>query len=114
MRFIKLVSLAIVLGLGSAFHATATEGQAAKVSDQKLKSFSRAYESVETIHKSYSASMQAANNKGQAQKLQAQTQEKMQGAIKKRGLSVDEYNDILNKVQTDQKLQERFFQIVGK
>lgn len=85
-----------------------------ELSDKKLKDFGDTYTEVSKINQGYTASMEKVKGPEQARQMQAQAQSKMQKTIVDNGFTVEEYNTILNNIQTDKELQQRFLSIVQK
>ena len=78
-----------------------------EVTDKQLNKFTKAQQKVSEVHREYSASLQEAKDPQEAQKLQAEAQGKMQGAVTSAGLSVDEYNQIAEQVHKNPDLQKK-------
>ncbi len=108
------------LGLGFAALATgpATADQPAGVqlaqasySDEKLQSFALAAVEIQEIREDYMAQIQAAESEEQRQQLAQQASDEMVSAVESApGISVDEYNEIIQASSENQELTERINQ----
>lgn len=76
-------------------------------SDKQLQKFAVAMNEVMAIQRSYAARMQSQDVEQDMGQLQQQAQVEMVEAIEKRGLEVDEYNQIAMHVQQDPDLQQK-------
>lgn len=91
--------------------AAAAQGGAgaamAEVTDQKLEQFVEAIGEVQEVQTSYSERLQSAEDQDEAESLREEARDEMIGAVKDTGLTVDEYNLIAQRLQTDPALAER-------
>lgn len=106
--------LAGVLGLGLAAPALAAEheggsgsGQEAQVDQEKLEQFVAAYAEIQAIRAEYMPRLQQAEDEEEQAQLQEQGQEEMVNAVRDEGLDVSEYQQIGQKINSDQELQAR-------
>ena len=98
-----------------AVEPTAPAGTAADVSDEKLQSFAVAFAEVEKIKQEYSQRLQAAGSETEQQQIQTEAGQKMLQAVEStEGMSVDEYNQIIESAQADPSLAERLTKIIGQ
>lgn len=112
--------LALAMGLGTSV-AYATQGaddgtsqhlaqstqQNVDVSDEKLESFVEAREEVVKISRQWEDRLNNTDSQEELNSLQQQAQEEMVAAVRDKGLSVNEYNTIVDASQTDPDLRER-------
>lgn len=75
--------------------------------DTELKSFASAAVNVRRINDAYVEKMVAAKTEKEKKDLEQRASGDMVQAVKKEGLSVTQYQDIANRVQTDLNLAER-------
>lgn len=75
--------------------------------DAELRSFATAAVQVRRITDAYVEKMVAAKSEQEKKQLERLASGDMVQAVKKEGLSVDKYQDIANRVQTDPDLAER-------
>ena len=75
--------------------------------DTELKSFAAAAVNVRRITDAYVEKMVAAKSEKEKKELEQRASGDMVQALRKEGLSVSEYQDIANRVQTDADLAER-------
>ncbi|MDX1706701.1 DUF4168 domain-containing protein [Pseudidiomarina sp.] len=76
-------------------------------SDAMLEKFIDAMNSVQNISTKYAEEFQNAEDAEQAQLIQQQAQQEMIAAVNDSGLSPQEYNAIVQRVQQDQELRSR-------
>lgn len=81
--------------------------QAAPISEDQLKSYAVAAAEVQRISAKVQPRIQAAGTEGQKRQIQQQALDQMAQAVRKEGMSVQEYNEITQQVQTDPKLSQR-------
>jgi len=83
----------------------ATEAQA--ISDEMLEKFVVAMDEVRAVSDKYAEEFQNAEDADQAQEIQQKAQEEMVAAVSDSGLSPEEYNTIVQRVQQDEELRAR-------
>ncbi|WEX07053.1 DUF4168 domain-containing protein [Chelativorans sp. AA-79] len=88
--------------------------EAPAVSEEKLQSFVVAFAEVEKIKQEYSQRLQGAGSEGEQQQIQNEAGQKMLQAVQDKGISVDEYNQIIRAAQTDPALAERVTEAMGQ
>lgn len=104
--------LAGALTLGAAAPALAQgdgqgSGQEAQVSQEKLEQFVAAYAEIQAIRAEYMPRLQQAEDEEEQARLQKEGQEEMVSAVRDEGLDVGEYQQIGQKINSDQELQTR-------
>jgi len=77
------------------------------VDDATVDKFVVAYQDIVALQQDYSQQIQAAGDQQQAQQLQQEAQQKMMGAVKDAGLTIQEYNTIIQKAQNDPQFAEQ-------
>lgn len=103
---------------GSAAMAAPQEGQSQQqqmmqqqesieLTDTMLEQFVTAMSNVQEISNKYSEQFQSAEDAEQAQEIQRKAQEEMVAAVNDSGLSPQEYNTIVQRVQQDEELRAR-------
>ncbi|WP_417685772.1 DUF4168 domain-containing protein [Pseudidiomarina gelatinasegens] len=114
-----MTALAIAaLFSGSAAMAAPQEGQSQQqqmmqqqesieLTDTMLEQFVTAMSNVQEISNKYSEQFQSAEDAEQAQEIQRKAQEEMVAAVNDSGLSPQEYNTIVQRVQQDEELRAR-------
>lgn len=85
----------------------AQQQQAIEVTDGMLEKFVTAMGNVQEISAKYSEQFQNAEDAEQAQEIQRKAQEEMVTAVNDSGLSPQEYNAIVQRVQQDEELRSR-------
>lgn len=111
---------ALTIGLGAAIGVAAAQDaapapqaqapatQAAPVDDAKLKSFAVAFLEVTKVTRSYQPRIEAADTSDAQQELRQEASQKMVETVNDaQGISVDEYNMIIQAAQTDPDLAQR-------
>ncbi|WP_011580737.1 MULTISPECIES: DUF4168 domain-containing protein [Chelativorans] len=88
--------------------------QATSVTDEKLETFVVALAEVERIKQEYSQRLQTAGSEAEQQQIQNEAGQKMLQAVEGKGISVDEYNQIIQTAQTDPALAERLSKAMGQ
>lgn len=78
-----------------------------ELTDGMLESFVVAMNNVQEISNKYSERFQSAEDAEEAQEIQRKAQEEMVAAVNDSGLSPQEYNAIVQRVQQDEELRER-------
>jgi hypothetical protein len=82
--------------------------QAPALDDTKLKSFAVAFLEVAKVTQAYQPQIEAAGSTEDQQRLQQEAGEKMVDAVNsQQGITVDEYNTIIQAAQTDPELAQR-------
>lgn len=81
--------------------------QSVELTDAMLEKFVAAMSSVQEISSKYSEQFQSAEDAEQAQEIQRKAQEEMVAAVNDSGLSPQEYNAIVQRVQQDEELRAR-------
>ncbi len=85
----------------------AAQQQNIEITDAMLEKFLDAMNSVQNISSKYAEEFQNAEDAEQAQSIQQQAQQEMIGAVNDSGLSPQEYNAIVQRVQQDEELRTR-------
>lgn len=97
---------------GTSQHMAQSTQQNVDVSDKKLESFVEAREEVAQISRQWEDRLNNADSQEKLNSLQQQAQEEMVAAVRDKGLSVDEYNMIVDVSQTDPDLRKRVNEMV--
>ncbi len=93
--------------------AMALSAVAQEPSDAKLEAVAHAYLGVMEIQNEYGPQIQEAQSPDEAQALQQEATEKMLHVIKaQESVTVEEYNEILEEVQSNEELRNRFATVV--
>jgi len=77
------------------------------VSDQKLRTFIDAATEVQTISEKWQAKAASSNSTEQVEEVRRQATEEMVGAVKDKGMTVDEFNTISKAAERDPQLKSR-------
>lgn len=78
-----------------------------EVDDQTVENFVGAYTEVQEIHNEYAERMQEVGDAEEATSLQQEAQEKMQEAVTKNDITVEEYQQIAQQIGQDEQLRSR-------
>lgn len=90
------------------------QAPAEPVSEEKVEKFAETFSSVRSIQEEYSAKLQQADDRETAQELQQEAQGEMLEAVESEGLSAQEYNQLVARMDQDPELRERVLSIVGE
>lgn len=106
---IAALSLSTAAGMANANSGAPQQmqQQTVEMSDAKLLKFSMAMDSISEINSKYEAKFQGVEDTEKAQEIQQQAQSEMLEAVKKSGLSVEEYSVIAQQAQQDEQLRDR-------
>lgn len=116
MRKTLLAMTIAAFGMGSTAAIAAPAPQQAQmqqgqdvqvISDAMLEKFADAMSEVRNISNKYAEEFQSAEDAEQAQSIQQQAQQEMVEAVNDSGLSPEEYNTIVQRVQQDEELRAR-------
>lgn len=83
---------------------------AADLDEQTINKVADAIASVQLIHEDYSQQLQDAQGDAEAQILQSEAQQKMVDAVQQSGLSVEEYNEVIARMNQDPQLRDQILQ----
>ncbi len=86
----------------------------ANYSDGELKQYASAAVQVAEINRDYTSKLQAAGTPDQQQAIRTEATTKMAAVIRKKGLSVQKYNEIYNAASADPKLAQRLNSFIKK
>ena len=88
--------------------------EAPAVPDEKLNSFAVAFLEVEKIKQEYTQRLQQAGSEAEQQQIQNEAGQKMLQAVEAtEGITVDEYNQIIQSAQADPDLAQRLSNAIG-
>ncbi len=115
MRFTRstLIFYALLTGMLALALAPHTQAQQPNFSNEQLKSFAAAAETVTTIGMKYGNRVQNAESQQEALQLREEAQSKMVDAVQSEGLSVETYTAIGQELQRNPKLLQRIRQLQG-
>ncbi|WP_048645811.1 DUF4168 domain-containing protein [Nitratireductor soli] len=83
--------------------------------DQKLEAFTVAFLAVSDVKEQYTQRFREAPSDGEKQKIQTEATQKMEQAVAQtNGISVDEYNQIIQSAQTDEALAQKLNGMIGQ
>ncbi|MEX1032251.1 MAG: DUF4168 domain-containing protein [Cellvibrionaceae bacterium] len=83
------------------------------VDDQTVEQFAAAYSSVQSIQEEFTERLQEADDREQAQSLQQEAQQQMLSTVEENGLSVQQYNEMIARMDQDPELRQRVFDLVA-
>ncbi len=107
--------LAIIVGITLIYGSSTVVAQGnshAKISDQELMAFAKAYAGVQQIRSQYEPSLQKTKDAKESDRLQQEANAKLKKALDKQGLSTDRYNKIYAAVNADAELRRKALRIV--
>ncbi|EIM77490.1 hypothetical protein A33O_03428 [Nitratireductor aquibiodomus RA22] len=93
----------------------APQAQAQSFDDQKLQAFTVAFLAVSGVKEQYTERFRQAPSEDEKQKVQVEATQEMEQAVDKtEGISVDEYNQIIQSAQTDEALAQKLNGMIGE
>lgn len=92
--------------------AQSTEQQNVEFGDEKLAAFVDARESVVEISQQWEERLNNTESQEKLNSLQQEAQQEMVAAVREEGLTVNEYNTIVDATQTDPELKERLTEMM--
>lgn len=84
------------------------------VAQETVKSFAAAYGSVQTIQEEYTVRLQEVEDRAKAQSLQQEAQAKMISAVEDAGVSVQQYNELVARMDQDAALRQQVFSMIAE
>lgn len=115
-----LAAMATVFGVVVAVPAAAQEpagvelAQAQTYSDEKLQSFAMAALDVQQIRQEYTARIQEAESEAERQQLAEEANQEMVSAVESApGITIEEYNEIIQASNGNPELSDRISQYMG-
>ena len=114
-----LVAAALLLGSGAAVAQTGgtqvtPARPGASVSDSTIQHAGKAMKDVVAIKQRYAQQMKSAGNAGDQQKLATRAQAESTQAVQAQGLSVTQYNDVIELARSDPSVKERLLNAAGQ
>ncbi len=112
--FFALLLISGFINIPFATHAEDGLSQASQqeVSDADLKTFAEAYTEVTQIYNVYENRITKSKEQEQAMALQQEANQKMNQAVKDKGLSIEDYNSIYKQIENNPSLQQQFTQVL--
>jgi len=99
---------------GAADSRAVAQPDPAAIPAKELRSFANAARAVFRIRQAYAPKVQAAHSEMDARDFIVAAQKEMEGAIRREGMTVSRYNDILKLAQRDAALAGRIQELVDK
>lgn len=87
--------------------------QSSNISDQDLRAYANATEEIQRINQEFSQQLAQADSTEQEQSIRQGAQVEMVEAIEGEGLSVQDYNQIVQAAQTDPEVASRIQEYMG-
>ncbi|CUS47859.1 MAG: protein with domain of unknown function DUF4168 [Idiomarinaceae bacterium HL-53] len=78
----------------------------AEITDEHIEKFVVALDEIETINESFVAQLESVESQEEAQQLQIEAQREMVSAVEEAGLSVEEYNTVAYRMQSDPEIRD--------
>ena len=93
----------------------APQAQTQSFDDQKLQAFTVAFLAVSDVKEQYTGRFRQAPSDDEKQKVQVEATQQMEQAVDQTdGISVDEYNQIIQTAQTDEALAQKLNGMIGE
>ncbi|HDP89442.1 MAG TPA: DUF4168 domain-containing protein [Thioalkalivibrio sp.] len=83
------------------------QGAATNVDDATLEKFVVAYADIQELQQEFATELEQVSSQEEAAALQQETQQKMVSAVEESGLSVPEYNNVVQALDQDPALREK-------
>jgi GTP1/Obg family GTP-binding protein len=84
-----------------------SSSSAAAIDDEKIEQFADAYVAVQTIQEKAASELQTAKDPAAANQVKANAETEMIAAVKRSGLQVDEFNQIVETMTANADVRER-------
>jgi RecA/RadA recombinase len=97
-----------LLLIGAPAVAQQQQQEIGEISDTQLDKAAHAYLEITKLGESFRQEMQTAGDESERHELQQQANREMTGAVQQEGLEVQEYNQIIQRIQTDNDLMKNF------
>jgi hypothetical protein len=102
------VLVCALLLIGAPVVAQQQQQEIAEISDTQLDKAAQAYLEITKIGEGFRQKMQTAGDENERHELQQQANTEMTEAVQQEGLEVQEYNQIIQRIQTDNDLMKNF------
>lgn len=119
-RGITYLAVSLWIACCVAFPVSAQQGQQqtmpptgpspAQITDQQIDRAAKAYQKIQEVHIMFQEVIQGTQDQNERQQLQEEANQKMIEAVKDAGLDVDTYNLVMQQVNSNDEVQERFRQ----
>lgn len=115
MLFLLVISVCSLSSLAM-LNALALESQPAQdeLIGPNLEPFAGAYKEVSQIHTAYKERIIQSDDPTQADTLQQEANQKMNQAVTKYGLTIEDYNTIFKAILNDPTLKEEFMMVLNR
>ncbi len=110
----RILSRIIALAVFVLLLAPVAMAQDATDPDQTLTAFAQAYVDVEEIQADYQAQIDQTEDVEEAERLRADLDTRIDGAIEARGLTRADYDDIVQRTQADAEFSQRVMALVDQ
>jgi hypothetical protein len=97
-----------LLLIGAPAVAQQQQQEIEEISEKQLDKTAHAYLEITKIGEGFRQEMQNAVDESERREVQQQANREMTEAVKQEGLEVQEYNQIIQKIQTDNELMKNF------
>jgi hypothetical protein len=102
------VLVCALLLIGAPVVAQQQQQEIAEISDTQLDKVAHAYLEITKIGESFREKIQKAVDEDEKHELQKQANSEMTEAVQQKGLDVQEYNQIIQQIQSDNELMKNF------
>ena len=110
----RLISRIIALAVFGVLLAPISMAQDATYPDQTLNAFAQAYVDVEEIQTDFHAQIDRTEDAEEAERLRLDLDTRTDGAIEARGLTRTDYDEIVQRTQTDTEFSQRVMALVDQ
>jgi len=109
-----LVAAFLILSFAKQGPAQESPKQQLNVSETQLKAFAKVYVEVERIRQAYEPRLKEAKNPEEGKQIQNEAASKMQGALKKEGLTEESYTEIFEVARADEGLRKKLVELINE
>ena len=121
MQIASLKTIAMIFVAGFLILPFAEQGwaqespkQQLSVSDDQLRAFAKGYVEVEKIRRAYESRLKEAEYPEESKQIQIEAVSKMQGALRKEGLTEDSYTQIFDIARADEGLRKKLIGFINE
>jgi hypothetical protein len=104
----------LILPVAQQIQAQDSPKQPLNVSETQLRSFAKVYVEVEKIRQAYEPRLKEAKNAEEGKQIETEAVSKMQGALKKQGLTQESYSQIFEIARADDGLRKKLIEFINE
>lgn len=114
MPLLGVLCLAMASGapVVSAQSSAGPQQSAAQINDRELRAFARAYVETQNIRRKYEPPIEKSSDPDRTRRLHQSANEELKSALARNDLTVEQYNRIFARVNSDKQLREKILEMV--